>query len=123
MLSKGSRVAFAILAGLATAAEAGSIPLGSSFTYQGRLNDGGSPATGNYDLQFTLFDAPAGTGTVGSPVTLSNVPVSNGLFTVALDFGASAFAGDARWLEIGVAPGGTGGPFTPVTPRQELTPA
>jgi len=29
----------------------------SGFTYQGRLTDGGTPANGNYDLQFVLFDA------------------------------------------------------------------
>jgi hypothetical protein len=28
-------------------------PLGAAFTYQGRLTDGGSPATGIYDLRFT----------------------------------------------------------------------
>ena len=26
---------------------------GTGFSYQGRLNDGGSPATGIYDLRFT----------------------------------------------------------------------
>ena len=34
------------------------IPLGSAFTYQGQLADVGIPATGNYDFQFGLFDAP-----------------------------------------------------------------
>ena len=29
----------------------------STFTYQGRLTDGGTPATGIYDLQFLLFDS------------------------------------------------------------------
>jgi hypothetical protein len=29
----------------------------TSFTYQGRLTDGGTAANGNYDLQFTLFDS------------------------------------------------------------------
>jgi hypothetical protein len=27
-------------------------PLGTAFTYQGRLTDGASPANGSYDLQF-----------------------------------------------------------------------
>jgi len=35
-------------------------PLGTAFTYQGRLVDGGSPATGSYDFQLILFDAPVG---------------------------------------------------------------
>jgi hypothetical protein len=32
-------------------------PLGSAFTYQGRLMDAGNPANGLYDLQFELFDS------------------------------------------------------------------
>src|SRR5437868_1744111 len=32
----------------------------TSFTYQGRLTDGGTAANGNYDLQFVLFDASSG---------------------------------------------------------------
>ena len=27
---------------------------GTAFTYQGRLNDGGNPANGIYDLRFTV---------------------------------------------------------------------
>jgi hypothetical protein len=34
-------------------------PMGTVFTYQGRLNDGGNPASGNYDVKFTLYDALA----------------------------------------------------------------
>ena len=72
------------------------------FAYQGRLVDGASPATGVYDLRFTLYDdATMGAG-VGGPLTNSAIAVSNGLFTVVLDFGASVFTGAGRWLEIGV---------------------
>ncbi len=39
------------------------------FTYQGSLNDGSTPATGNYELQFTLFDsADAGNAVGGGPI-------------------------------------------------------
>jgi len=31
----------------------------TAFTYQGRLTDAGTPPTGNYDFQFTLYDAGA----------------------------------------------------------------
>ena len=59
---------------------------GSAFTYQGRLNDGGSPAGGIYDLRFTIYDSLAsGTGVAG-PLTNSATGVTNGLFTVTLDF-------------------------------------
>src|SRR5712691_3127220 len=37
----------------------------TSFTYQGRLTDGGTPANGNYDLQFALFDSLSGGAQVG----------------------------------------------------------
>ncbi len=95
-------------------------PLGTSFTYQGRLTDAGNPANGIYDLQFTLFTAATGGSQVGSVVTKDDVTVTDGLFTVTLDFGASAFTGSARWLEVAVQPGAGGG-FTLLSPRQELT--
>jgi hypothetical protein len=95
-------------------------PLGTAFTYQGRLNDGANPATGIYDLQFTIYDSLASGSVVGGPLTNSATGVTNGLFTVALDFGAGAFTGDARWLEIGVRING-GGAFTTLIPRQPIT--
>jgi hypothetical protein len=94
--------------------------VGTAFTYQGSLKDGANPASGQYDLQFTLFDAATGGNQVGSPVTVSNQTVSEGLFTVQLDFGASSFEGSNRWLEIAVRPAG-GGTFTTLSPRQPLT--
>src|SRR3989454_3521113 len=92
----------------------------SSFTYQGRLTDGGTPANGNYDLQFVLFDSLSGGAQVGSTQTLNTVAVSNGVFTVSLDFGANAFTGASRFLEISARPSG-GGSFTLLSPRQQIT--
>jgi hypothetical protein len=96
--------------------------LGTAFTYQGKLADGGYPAAGNYDLQFTLYDDASGSNVVSGPITTNAVEVTNGLFTVALDFGAEVFTGDARWLEVGVRAPGNSKDFTTLTPRQELTP-
>jgi formylglycine-generating enzyme required for sulfatase activity len=93
---------------------------GTAFTYQGRLNSGGSPANGRYDLTFTLFSTNTTGAAIAGPVTNSATPVSNGLFTVTLDFGAN-FPGANRWLAIAVRTNG-GGAFTPLTPRQALTP-
>src|ERR1700720_3294703 len=94
---------------------------GTAFTYQGRLNDGGSPANGSYDLQFSLFNVSSGGNVVAGPVTNSPTVVSDGLFTVTLDFGAGIFNGTAYWLEIGVRSNGVGS-FGILSPRQELTP-
>ena len=96
-------------------------PLGTAFTYQGRLSDGGSLAGGSFDFQFLLFDAAGGGLQVGSTLDHLAVAVTDGLFTVSLDFGASAFAGSARWLEVHVRPAG-GGAYTPLAGRQRLTP-
>jgi hypothetical protein len=92
---------------------------GSGFTYQGRLKNGGNPANGQYDLQFTLYDTPTGGTQVGTPITITNQTVADGLFTVTLDFGG-VFQGDARWLDIAVRSTG-GGSFSPLSPRQALT--
>lgn len=92
----------------------------TAFSYQGQLNDGGSPANASYDMQFKLFNALIGGTQVGSTVALTSVAVSSGIFTVTLDFGASAFSGANCWLEISVRLVGAGG-FTTLMPRQPLT--
>lgn len=93
---------------------------GTAFTYQGRLDDGGTPANGIYDLRFAIYDSSGGLGVVAGSVTNSSVAISNGLFTVALDFGARVFTGEPRWLGIEVRTNG-GGAFTILAPRQEIT--
>jgi hypothetical protein len=97
-------------------------PVGTAFTYQGRLTDAqGASANGLFDLQFTLFDAPTN-GTPQGVVTNKDVAVTNGLVTVELDFGTNVFTGAARWLEIGVRPGTNTGAFSVLRPRQSVTP-
>src|SRR6266567_6137496 len=94
---------------------------GTAFGYQGRLMDNGSPATGDYDLQFYLRDALVAGNPVGNTNTRAPVSVTDGLFTVTLDFGAGAFTGAALWLEIGVRTNGSGNVYTVLNPRQALT--
>ena len=98
-------------------------PLGTAFTYQGRLTAGTEPAQGIYDLRFTIYDSAGGDNAVAGPITNSAVGVTNGLFTVTLDFGDSVFTGDARWLEIAARTNGGTGDFTTLAPRQAVTPA
>jgi len=94
---------------------------GTAFTYQGRLNDGANVANGTYDLTFALFNVVSGAGQLGNTFTNSTTTVSNGLFTVVLDFGVN-FPGADRWLEIGVRTN-SNGLFSTLSPRQKITPA
>jgi hypothetical protein len=94
---------------------------GTAFTYQGRLTDTSSPANGSYDLRFTVYDALTGGSAVGGPLTNTSTAVSNGVFTVVLDFG-TVFPGANRWLEIAARTNGNGG-FSVLSPRQPLTAA
>ncbi len=88
----------------------GSAPQGTSagtaFTYQGRLLKNDNPVSGSCDFQFSLWDAQSGGSQVGSEVTKSGLDVQEGYFAVDLDFGGSAFTGDARYLQVEVKCGG-----------------
>jgi hypothetical protein len=91
----------------------------TAFTYQGRFNTNGAPATGDYDFRFTLQDTA--TNQIGSAVVVAPLGVTNGLFTTVLDFGGAGFDGSARWLQIGVRALGDTNAYTLLAPRQALT--
>ncbi len=93
---------------------------GTAFTYQGRLQSGANPANGFYDMTFALYNASSGGAQVGSTLTDPAIGVTNGLFTIILDFGG-VFNGSSYWLQIGVRSNGVGS-YNPLSPRQELTP-
>jgi len=79
--------------------QAHAAPMGTAFTYQGRLVNASGPVTGTYDMRFQLSDAlESGTG-IGPLLGPYSVPIVNGVFTVSLDFG-SVFQGDMRYLLI-----------------------
>ncbi len=144
LLAVVAMVAFAVLAltvGLAQAQTGvapngptgggGPGPVGEGFLYQGRLENGFGPVTGNCDFQFSLWDQ-SGTGTpptggvqIGTTEVHSNIAVNKGLFDVVLNFshqfGPTAFIGDGRWLQIAVrCPAGIIGQYTTLSPRQPL---
>lgn len=110
---------------LALAASAfGAEPMGTAFTYHGRLTQsacGQSTLNGLYGLRVRLYDALAD-GAQQGPELTRTVPVTNGLFVTSLDFGADVFAGDARWLELEVRTNNPAEPFVLLSPRQELKP-
>jgi hypothetical protein len=118
----------AMLAALGTVEIFATPPPSSAFTYQGRLNDGGAPANGNYDMIFNLYDAPTNGNVLGSYSIFSAVPVGDGLFTLELnsngEFGPNAFNGQARWLQIGVRTNNNNAanPWVYLNPRQALDP-
>jgi hypothetical protein len=101
--------------------------LGNGFTYQGKLDQNGTPVTDTCDLQFSLYDALTLGTQIGATQTLSNQTITNGLFSVQLnaggEFGAQAFNGQARWLEISVRCPAGSGDYSSLIPRQAVTAA
>ena len=97
-------------------------PMGTAFTYQGRLLDKGTQAEGLYDFQFKVYNDIGRGMQKGSTIDINDLDVIEGQFTVELDFGSDVFAGDARWLETAVRPGDSKDVYTTLSPRQELTP-
>lgn len=91
----------------------------TEFTYQGSLKSSGSVANGPHDFEFVLYDALSGGNQTGSTITLNGVTVTDGIFSIKLDFG-SQFPGTSRYLEIHVRQTG-GGAFTVLAPRQPIT--
>jgi hypothetical protein len=92
---------------------------GTAINYQGHLEAGGAPANGLFDLSFSLQDQ---VGIQYGSLTNSAVPVSNGVFTVTLGFGPSAFVNGTRWLELAVRKTVPGSTFIALTPRQQILP-
>jgi hypothetical protein len=99
-------------------------PLGTAFTYQGRLLDANDVADGLYDFKFRLYNAGSGGSQVGADVNIPNVDVIDGYFTAELDFG-SVFDSNTVWLDTGVRPGALEDPnaYTSLNPRQKISPA
>src|SRR5688572_21213522 len=90
----------------------------TEFTYQGILNDGATPANGNYDLEFRLYDAAVDGTQIGATASRPNIAIVDGLVSETLDFG-SGFPGADRFLEIRIRNTGGGG-FTILDPRQKV---
>lgn len=106
-------------AALALCAPASAAPVGTAFSYQGQLLKSGSPYSGNADGVFRLYNDAAAGSQVGATITITSIAVTDGLFTVELDYG-SVFTGTALWLDVQVrTPPDVA--YTPLTPRQRLS--
>jgi hypothetical protein len=115
---------------LSASAAPRAIAIGTAFTYQGQLQQNGSGANGQCDFEFSLWDAlgagspPTGGNQIGGVQTVTHASVTDGVFTLQLDFGAAAFsAGSDRWLQIAVRCPAASGAYEVLAPRQPLTPA
>jgi len=94
---------------------------GTAFTYQGQLLQNNAAVSASTDMTLTLWDAATGGNQIGAalPFTAGNgnpVSVQNGIFTVALDFGPTAFntlISDERWLAVTVG-------STALSPRTKI---
>jgi hypothetical protein len=93
------------------------LAVSNTFTYQGTLTDGGVPANGSYDLQFELLSDIV----VVAPVVVEDVLVTDGVFSVELDFGSTIDANDFE-LEVGVRAGSATGAFTVLSPTTPIRP-
>lgn len=98
------------------------LAMGTNFTYQGSLEDGGVPASGSYDFEFRLIN------TVGAQLATDlrdDVEVVDGVFTVELNFGSpTLFPGQfERFLEIGIRPAGSTGAYEFLSPLTPINPA
>ena len=93
------------------------IPLSAEpFTFQGFLEQSGSPLNGNANLAFKLYDAQSGGTQQGATISANSYPVLDGVFTIDLNFAGVAFADANRWLQVEVN-------GTPMGPRIEILPA
>jgi len=122
-MTKKLNITVLVLVAMMTCGVTGLQAQSTIWTYQGRLNTSTGIANGSYDLQFAVFNAVTSGAQQGPTLTNAAVVVSNGLFTVNLDFGATVFTGPDRWLEIGVRSNGQAVAFALLTPRQRLTAA
>ena len=108
------------LSGVSTA----TAQIGTAFTYQGQLEDGGVPYTGSADLRFALFANSFSPFPIGPTLTASDVQCSNGRFTVQLDFLTALPAGAQLAISVRTPHDPTDSlPFTALSPRQPVTPA
>ena len=93
-----------VAAGLAAASMTTTASAQTAFTYQGVLEESGSPVTGLESIRFRVYDAQTGGTLFGE--TTQNVDVADGVFSAELNFGTLDTIDPASaWLEIAVSTG------------------
>ena len=104
-----------------------SAQLDPTFSYQGRLDQNGTPLTGSVDLFIEPYNSASGGSPLATALILDGVQVNDGLFTVEVDLGPGVFLGDPIFLSIGVRDDAVGDAsvttgFTTLSPRQPVLP-
>jgi hypothetical protein len=94
--------------------------LDPGFSYQGELRLSGVPIDGDHDFRFRLYADETGGVAVGPTLSLANVAVADGVFSVFLDFGSAALSSQPRFLEIDVRTAGDAA-FQTLAPRTRLS--
>jgi hypothetical protein len=118
----GTAVAASVLSFTVALAARAQAPVTQAISYQGHLEKNNAAYDGVADFTFRLFDSEAAGSQIGGDLNFVGITVDGGIFNMTLDFGASAFAGEARWLEIAAKTTGDAN-FTVLTPRQPVRPA
>lgn len=72
------------------------------FTFQGFLEQAGTPLNGSANLAFKLYDADTAGSQIGSTLSANAWPVAAGVFSIDLDFTGVVFTGAPRWLQVEV---------------------
>jgi hypothetical protein len=103
--------------GLLSSAPAGA----STFQYDGRLDDGGRPADGRYDLSLTAYPAEKLGSTLAAPMVFEDVLVRDGRFR--LEFDLQSTEASQAWLELGVRDGASAGAFSAIPGRAKAVAA
>ncbi|MFO0042162.1 MAG: tail fiber domain-containing protein [Pseudomonadota bacterium] len=91
--------------------------LATGFVYEGRLDDGGAPANGRYDLRLSPFaDAKSGAA-LAAPIVFEDVPVVDGRFRI--DYDLPLATASTAWIEVGLRDGRAGGACSTIPGRSE----
>jgi len=90
------------------------------FTYQGQLQRDGAPFNGDIAMTFSLWNAPSG-GIYYSTTGALPVTVTDGLFSVEVDFPSISFDSSEFWIQIAVEDPPHSGNYVTLSPRQRIT--
>lgn len=99
----------------------GGTPVDYTFTYQGQIRSAGALINGPVDLRITLWDSDVAGGQVGATNNYQAVPITDGRFALGLNFGATAFDGSNRWVQLEFRSPAGAGQYLTLTPRDKIT--